>query len=64
MSEIHFIVEPAAEGGYLARAFGHDVITEADDFQALRQQVRDAILCHFDDTTRPTVTRLHCTCEK
>ena len=31
MTEIHFIVEDAPEGGYLARAVGADIFTEADD---------------------------------
>jgi len=31
MSEIHFIVEEAPEGGYIARAVGADILIEADD---------------------------------
>lgn len=36
MSEIHFIVEEAPEGRYFARAFGVDIVTEADDLPSLR----------------------------
>lgn len=59
MSEIVFLVEDAAEGGLLARALGHSIYTEAENYDELRTLVRDAVHCHFDDTDRPTVIRLH-----
>jgi len=59
MTEIHFTVEEAAEGGYLARAVGTDIFSEADDLPGLREQVRDAVRCHFDDGERPSLIRLH-----
>lgn len=59
MTEIHFIVEEAAEGGYLARAVGVDIFSEADDLPGLREQIRDAVRCHFDDGERPSLIRLH-----
>lgn len=58
-SELVFVVEVASEGGYLARALGESIITEADDLDALREMVRDAIACHFDEDERPRVVRLH-----
>jgi len=64
MSEIHFIVEEAAEGGYIARAVGEDIFTEADDLPGLHMQVRDAVRCHFDDGKRPAMIRLHITREE
>lgn len=64
MSEIHFIVEEAAEGGYIARAVGEDICTEADDLPGLHTQVRDAVRCHFDDDKRPAMIRLHITREE
>ncbi len=57
--EIIFAVEEAAEGGYVARALGHDIFTEADTIDALREAVRDAVRCHFDEGDRPKVIRLH-----
>ena len=59
MSEIVFLVEDAAEGGFTARALGHSIFTEADSYDALREQVRDAVQCHFDETDRPKMIRLH-----
>lgn len=61
MTEILFIVEEADEGGYVARAVGASIVTEADDLDRLRTMVREAVRCHFDegDASRPQVIRLH-----
>lgn len=64
MSEIHFIVEEAPEGGYVARAVGVDIVTEADDLPSLHAQVRDAVRCHFDEGQVPGLIRLHITREE
>lgn len=64
MTEIHFIVEEAPEGGFTARAVGEDIFTEADDLPGLHLQVRDAVRCHFDDDKKPSVIRLHITREE
>lgn len=58
-SELVFLVEDAPEGGYVARALGEAIFTEADTFDDLRQMVRDAVACHFDDAERPSIVRLH-----
>ena len=50
MTEIIFLVEEAAEGGYVARALGASIFTEADDLPTLEQNVRDAVRCHFDES--------------
>ena len=59
MEELIFLVEEAPEGGYTARALGASIFTEAEDFAALREQVRDAVRCHFDEGRGPKVIRLH-----
>lgn len=59
MTEIHFFIEDAPEGGYIARAVGADIFTEADDLPMLRERLRDAVLCHFDEGDRPALIRLH-----
>jgi hypothetical protein len=58
-SELVFVVEEAPEGGYVARAIGDSIVTEADDLESLREMVRDAVLCHFNEEERPKVVRLH-----
>ena len=60
MKEIIFLIEEAVEGGFTARALGESIFTEADTLDALRQQVRDAVNCHFDEGKAPKVIRLHC----
>ena len=59
MSEVIFTVEEAPEGGYTARALGFSIFTEADTLPELREAVRDAVRCHFEDDARPKVIRLH-----
>ena len=43
----------------LPRALGESIFTEADDLDALRGQVRDAVRCHFEEGQAPRVIRLH-----
>ncbi len=59
MSEILFLVEQAPEGGYIARALGDSIFTEADTLPELRQMVQDAVHCHFDEGDMPKIIRLH-----
>ena len=55
-SELVFLVENAEEGGFVARALGVPIFTQAEDLEELRLQIRDAVLCHFDDDARQTRT--------
>ncbi len=57
--EVIFSVREAAEGGYEAEALGHAIFTEADTLEELRENIRDAIRCHFDEGLAPRVLRLH-----
>jgi hypothetical protein len=60
MSEIVFqITEDDADGGFIARALGYSIVTEADTWEALRANVREAVFCHFDEGKAPAVIRLH-----
>ena len=60
MTEIIFLVEPDVEGGYIAQALGESIITQADDLESLKQEIKDAVHCHFpDQALRPKIIRLH-----
>ena len=60
MSEIVFeITEDDTDGGFIASALGHSIVTEADTWEELRANVREAVLCHFDEGKAPAVIRLH-----
>ena len=57
--EIIFIVEEAPEGGYTANALGFSIYTEADNWEELKQEIKDAIKCHFKEKNRPDIIHLH-----
>jgi hypothetical protein len=57
--EIIFLVEEAPEGGYTARALGHNIFTEADSFAELKKMVQDATQCHFEAKDTPRLIHLH-----
>lgn len=59
MNEIIFEIEEAVGGGYTARALGQAIFTEAESLDELRENVRDAVRCHFDEGTGPKLIRLH-----
>lgn len=58
MEELIFLVEHAPEGGYTARALGISIFTEADDLPDLREQVRNAVRCHFEEGQGPKIMRV------
>lgn len=57
--EIIFLVEEAPEGGYIAQALGYSIFTEADSWEELKAAIQDAVLCHFEESQRPAILRLH-----
>jgi hypothetical protein len=59
LNEIIFLVTEPPEGGYAAEALGHAIFTVADDLAELNFMVRDAVMCHFEETERPKIIRLH-----
>jgi len=61
MNEIVFQVEEdPVDGGFVARALGAGITTQADTVEELRTMVADAVRCHFDSPEEmPKVARLH-----
>jgi hypothetical protein len=60
MTEIIFEVLDDPAGGYTASALGLPIHTQGQSLDDLKEQVRDAIDCYYDDATaRPAVVRLH-----
>jgi predicted RNase H-like HicB family nuclease len=49
MKNLTFIVDPAEEGGYNARAETESIFTQAETLEELNLNIADAIKCHFDD---------------
>lgn len=58
-SEIIFSVQESPEGGYEASALGHSIFSQADTLDELKSMLRDAVACHFAETEKPSVIRLH-----
>lgn len=58
-SEVFFLVEESPEGGYVAKALGEAIFTQADDLAGLHDNIRDAVRCHFDESRLPKMIRLH-----
>ena len=60
-TEIIFLVEKdEVDGGYTASALGYSIHTQGEHWDDLKAMVRDAVLCHFDDSMpRPKLIRLH-----
>jgi len=59
-SEIIFEVTEADEGGFCATALGYGINTQAETLEELREMVRDAVECYFDDPAQaPRTLRLH-----
>lgn len=59
MHEIIFLIEEAPEGGYLARALGESIFTEADSINELHVKICDAVKCHVEEDNQPKLIRLH-----
>jgi predicted RNase H-like HicB family nuclease len=59
LTEIIFLVEEDPEGGYVARAIGEAIFTQGETLTELREMVRDAVQCHFEEQMRPQLIRLH-----
>ena len=60
MTELVFQVEEDPDGGLTARAVAASIFTEADSLEELRDNIRDAVACHFEAAQeRPKMIRLH-----
>ncbi len=63
-SEVISEVREASEGGYDARALGHSIFTQGDDWEDLKAMAREAVLCHFGEEHAPRVIRIYLDCSK
>jgi len=61
MKEIIFeVTDDVVDGGYTATAIGYGIHTEADTLPALRENIREAVACYFDESMEPVgMIRLH-----
>lgn len=52
-------MEESLEGGYIARALGESIFTEADNMDDLKINIKEAVHCHFDEDKMPKIIRIH-----
>jgi hypothetical protein len=59
MNELVFEVIQEADGGFVAEALGESIFTQADTWDELRAQVREAVTAFYFDRPGPVRLRLH-----
>jgi hypothetical protein len=59
MNEIIFIVEDDLDGGYNAQALGESIFSEAESLDQLKENIREAVKCHFEPHELPKIIRMH-----
>ena len=59
MNELIFEVTQEGDGGFAAECLTEEIFTQADDWSALRESVREAVAAYFFDRTKPSSIRLH-----
>lgn len=58
MKEIVFEVAQEADGGFTAEAIGESIFTQADNWDELRANVREAVQAFYFDSAPPASIRL------
>jgi len=59
MNELVFEVTQEEDGGFVAECLTESIFTEADTWERLRLNVREAVEAFFFDRTMPSGIRLH-----
>ena len=59
MSELVFEVSEDPDGGFVAEALGESIFTQADTWDELRANVREAVKAFYFDRPAPERLRLH-----
>lgn len=59
MNELVFQVTQEGDGGFSAEALGESIFTQADSWDELRANVREAVKAFYFDRPAPTRLRLH-----
>ena len=59
MNELVFEVIQEADGGFVAECLTESIFTQADSWDELRRNVKEAVEAYFFDQVKPSVIRLH-----
>lgn len=58
-NELIFEVTQEADGGFCTQCLTHDIFAQANDWDELRTDVREAVSAFFFDSAAPSEVRLH-----
>src|SRR5258708_27285581 len=64
MNELTFDITQEADGGFVAEAIGESIITQADTWDELRANVREAVTAFYFDRPAPKRLRLLLGCDE
>ena len=59
MEEIVFEVSQEADGGFCAECLTESIFTQANSWDELRSNVKEAVAAYYFDRPRPERVRLH-----
>jgi predicted RNase H-like HicB family nuclease len=60
MNEIVFEITQEADGGFVAECLTESIVTQADNWEELRGNVKEAVAAYFfDRKDQPSTIRLH-----
>ncbi len=59
MNELVFEVTQESDGGFVAECLTEAIFTQADSWEGLRSNVREAVAAFFGDQDQPASIRLH-----
>ena len=51
--EIIFLIEESLDAGFEAKAVGFPIFTEGESEDEVRQNILEAVRCHFDENEMP-----------
>jgi len=57
--DLVFEIIQEGDGGYVAECLSEDIFTEADTWEQLRKNVKEAVEGHYFDRPKHEVIRLH-----
>ena len=57
--ELVFSITQESDGGYVAECLSHDIFTQADHWEELKRNVREAANAYFFNQKKPARLRLH-----
>ena len=56
--EIIFIVDESLDSGFESKAVGHSIFTEAENEVDLKNNIVEAVRCHFEEHELPSVINI------